>query len=63
MTNMSSLLEVMRARGEFARDPRFSSLLAPASVDNAAELDPVAEAYARGFAEGAAMARDEALHA
>ena len=63
-TNMSSLpLEIMAARGEFARDPRFSSLLAPAPVERTAEPDPVAEAYARGFSEGAALARDEALHA
>ena len=63
-TNMSSLpLEFMRSRGEFARDPRFSTLLASPPVESAAEPDPVAEAYARGFAEGAAMARDEALHA
>lgn len=60
---MSSLpLEIMRARGEFARDPRFSPLVAcvPAPGPDA---DPVAEAYARGFADGTALARDEALHA
>jgi flagellar assembly protein FliH len=63
---MSSLpLEIMRARGEFARDPRFSPLLVNAPGKGAAEPepDPVAEAYARGFADGNAVARDEALHA
>lgn len=61
---MSSLpLEIMRARGAFSRDPRFSSLLANAPANGAAEPDPLAEAYARGFADGAAQARDEALHA
>jgi hypothetical protein len=44
---MSSLpLEIMRARGEFARDPRFSPLLVGAPGKGAAEPepDPVAEA-------------------
>jgi flagellar assembly protein FliH len=63
---MASLpLEIMRARGEFARDPRFSSLLAgaPGKAPAEPQPDPVAEAYARGFADGSAVARDEALHA
>jgi flagellar assembly protein FliH len=63
---MASLpLEIMRARGEFARDPRFSSLLAcpPGETPAEPEPDPIAEAYARGFADGNAVARDEALHA
>jgi flagellar assembly protein FliH len=63
---MSSLpLEIMRTRGEFSRDPRFSPLLAcaPGKVPAEPEADPVAEAYARGFADGSATARDEALHA
>jgi flagellar assembly protein FliH len=63
---MSSLpLEIMRARGEFASDPRFSPLLASAAGMAPAEPrpDPVAEAYARGYADGNAAARDEALHA
>jgi flagellar assembly protein FliH len=63
---MSSIpLQIMRARGEFSRDPRFSALLGSAapkegSVANA--VDPAAEAYARGYADGLAHARDEALH-
>jgi flagellar assembly protein FliH len=63
---MSSLpLEIMRARGEFSRDPRFASLLAssPPGGGGRDDKDPVAEAYARGFADGVAQARDEALHA
>ncbi len=63
---MSSLpLELMRARGEFARHPRFSSLRAytPGKAPAAPEPDPLAEAYARGFADGDAVARDQALHA
>jgi len=63
---MASLpLDIMRARGEFARDPRFSSLLGGGHGKVPAEPapDPLAEAYARGFADGSAAARDEALHA
>lgn len=63
---MSSLpLSLMRNRGDFSRDPRFSSLLASNSAAAAAEpeTDPVAEAYQRGFAEGAAQAREAALRA
>ncbi|HWK41970.1 MAG TPA: FliH/SctL family protein [Croceibacterium sp.] len=64
---MSSLpLQIMRARGEFSRDPRFATLLgsAPASMSgrSTASVDPATEAYARGYADGAAHARDEALH-
>lgn len=63
---MSSLpLEIMRAQGEFSRDPRFASLLVapPPGGGRDDEPDPVAEAYARGFADGAAQAREEALSA
>lgn len=62
---MSSLpIEIMRTRGEFSRDPRFASLLvAPPGGGGRDDTDPVAEAYARGFADGSALARDEALQA
>lgn len=63
---MSSLpLDLLRSRGGFSRDPRFSSLLAsaPAAEQAAAEVgpDPIVEAYERGFAEGSAQAREAAL--
>jgi flagellar assembly protein FliH len=61
---MSSLpLDLLRSRGGFSRDPRFSSMLAcaPAAKEAAAEPDPIAEAYERGFADGSAYAREAAL--
>ncbi|MXP41571.1 hypothetical protein GRI75_07940 [Altererythrobacter soli] len=57
---MSSLpLDLLRSRGGFSRDTRFSPMLARAST--AAAPDPVVEAYERGFAEGSAHAMEAAL--
>ncbi len=56
-------LERLRGSGGFSRDPRFSPLFVVASEAVAAaepEPDPVAEAYERGFAEGAAQAEARA---
>lgn len=61
---MSSLpLDLLRSRGGFSRDPRFSPLLARSSPAGPADPkpDPIAEAYERGFAEGSAQAREAAL--
>lgn len=62
---MSSLpVDLLRSRGGFSRDTRFSSMLA--SVSNGGgdpKPDPVIEAYERGFAEGSAHAREAALRA
>ena len=63
---MSSLpLDLLRTRGGFSRDPRFSSMLtrAPAAERSEPEPDPIVEAYERGFADGSAQAREAALRA
>jgi flagellar assembly protein FliH len=62
---MSSLpLNLLRSRGGFSRDPRFSSMLAcPTAKPADPEPDPIAEAYERGFADGSAQAREAALRA
>lgn len=51
-------LERLRGSGGFSRDPRFSPLYVVAAEEAAAEpeRDPLAEAYERGLAEGAAQA-------
>ncbi len=60
-------LAQLRGRGGFARDPRFVSLLAGNGNGNgtsqADQRDPVAEAYQRGFADGAAEAEVRAAEA
>lgn len=54
---MSSLPPgLMRARGGFARDPRFLALPAPVEIIDEPEADRVEEAFTRGFAEGARQA-------
>lgn len=66
MTTMSRAalpLAQLRGRGGFARDPRFSSLLSAGPGATEAERDPVAEAYQRGFADGAAQAEARAAEA
>jgi flagellar assembly protein FliH len=62
---MSSLpLDLLRSRGGFSRDPRFSSMLAcPVAKSADPEPDPIAEAYERGFADGSAQAHEAALRA
>lgn len=63
---MSSLpVDLLRSRGGFSRDTRFSSMFAHASNAGPAapKPDPVIEAYERGFAEGSAHAREAALNA
>jgi flagellar assembly protein FliH len=61
---MSSLpLDLLRSRGGFSRDTRFSSMLARASSAGGADPkpDPVIEAYERGFSEGSAHAMEAAI--
>lgn len=63
---MSSLpLDLLRSRGGFSRDSRFSSMLACAPTGKQADPkpDPVVEAYERGFTDGSAQAREAALRA
>ncbi len=61
---MSSLpLDLMRAGGTFSRDPRFTPLFRTAEISApaatiAATVDPVIDAYERGFTEGATHARE-----
>jgi flagellar assembly protein FliH len=60
-----SALPVAQLRGGrgFARDPRFVSLVSASPGATEAERDPVAEAYQRGFADGAAQAEARAAEA
>jgi flagellar assembly protein FliH len=63
---MSSLpLELLRGRGGFSRDPRFSALIDGEGRRQAhePETDVEAEAYARGLADGTAQAQAAALAA
>ncbi len=57
-------LERLRGNGSFSRDARFSPLFGAASQQSdtaaKAERDPLAEAYARGLAEGRAAAEADA---
>ena len=56
-------LAQLRGGRAFARDPRFVSFTAHTSDGQAAERDPVAEAYQRGYADGAAQADERASEA
>jgi len=56
-------LAQLRGRGGFARDPRFATMLAPTPDDAGVQSDPIAEAYQRGYSEGAAQAEARAVEA
>lgn len=61
----SALLAQLGRRPEFARDARYAGLFGGPAVARPAEAgpepDPVAEAYERGYREGAAHAAEDAL--
>ncbi|QYU70376.1 hypothetical protein J4558_09765 [Leptolyngbya sp. 15MV] len=65
MSRASLPLAQLRGRGGFSRDPRFVSLLVAGGTDAGPpdERDPVAEAYQRGFTDGAAQAELRAAEA
>lgn len=63
MSRVALPLAQLRGGGGFARDPRFASLLGPAPGAPDGQGDPLADAYQRGYADGAAHAEARAIEA